>query len=134
MTSYVPGRSTALVSDWSKTGIGYTLQQKHCKCTGMALNCCTTGWKVVCIGSRFLTKSEGNYAAIEGELLGVLFALEKTRLWTVGDKQLYIFTDHKPLVGLLMNKNIDDISTSKLQRMVERTRKWNLNVHHVPGL
>ena len=58
--TYVPGKATALVTDWSRTGIGYVLMQKHCRCMGLALNCCNTGWRIVCIGSRFLSKAEAN--------------------------------------------------------------------------
>ena len=60
---------------------------------GLSLNCCSTGWKGICIGSRYLTKTEQNYSAVDGELLAVVFALEKTKLWTLGDTNLNIFTD-----------------------------------------
>ena len=76
--TYVAGRPTALVTDWSKTGIGYILIQKHCRCTGLVVNCCNTGWRIICIGSRFLTKTEQNYSAVAGEPLGVTWAIEKT--------------------------------------------------------
>ena len=132
--TYVEGKPTALVTDWSRTGIGYVLVQKHCRCMGLAINCCNTGWRIVCIGSRFLTKTEANYSAVKGELLGVVWALEKTKLWTLGDKQLTLFTDHKPLLGLLGNRSMDDIPNPELQRLAEKTLRWNLQVCHVPGL
>ena len=112
--TYVKGHPTALVTDWSKTGVGYVLMQKHCRCTGLVLNCCSTGWKCVSIGSRFLSKAEENYAAIEGEMMGIVYALEKTKMWTLGDENLNIFTDHKPIVGMMTNKNVDDIPNTRL--------------------
>ena len=38
---------------------------------------------------------------MEGELLGLLLALRKTRFWTLGCPDLMLFTDLKSLVGLV---------------------------------
>ena len=76
--TYIPGKPTALVTDWSRSGIGYVLLQKHCKCTGLVVNCCEMGWKKIWKGISFLTPTESNYAAVVGEMLGVAWALEKT--------------------------------------------------------
>ena len=81
--TYVPELVTALISDWSKVGIGYMLTQKKCSCMGIQIDCCPKGWAVICMGSRFLTQAEKNYSAIEGELLGITWALEKTKFWTM---------------------------------------------------
>ena len=75
--TYVQGKPTGLVTDWSRSGIGYILMQKHCQCSGMVVNCCEQGWKTIAIGSRFLTDAESKYAEIVGELLGIAWALEK---------------------------------------------------------
>ena len=105
--TFVMGKITALVTDFSKTGVGYLLLQKHCKCSGIELKCCISGWKVICVGSRFCLKAEQRYSAIEGELMGISWALEKTKMWTLGNPSLHIFTDHKPIIDLLTNKNLD---------------------------
>ena len=39
-------RKTCLATDWSKTGIGAWLLQKHCKCDSSKPFCCPTGWHV----------------------------------------------------------------------------------------
>ena len=36
-------KSTYLATDWSKTGIGYVLLQKHCTCPCEKLSCCHDG-------------------------------------------------------------------------------------------
>ena len=46
-------RRTCLRSDWSKSGIGYFLSQKHCKCAQLLPGCCDYGWKITLAGSRF---------------------------------------------------------------------------------
>ena len=97
---YVTGKPTALLSDCSKSGIGYTLMQKHCRC----LTCCNTGWGKNFILSKFLTEPEMNYAAVERKLLGVTWALEKTRLWNLEDFLLMVFSDHKPYLRIIGNK------------------------------
>ena len=131
---YEMGKTTALVSDWSKTGLGYALLQKHCFCSGKVINCCARGWKLVCMGSRFCTQTESKYSAIEGELLALTFALEKSRYWTLGNPDLVVFVDHKPLLGLLKNKDIDTIENPRLNRLMIKTLKWNFEIHHVAGL
>ena len=35
--------TTALISDWSKVGIGYMLLEKRCKCMGVSVEFCKTG-------------------------------------------------------------------------------------------
>ena len=37
-------KETAIVTDWSKKGIGYLLLQKFCGCQKLDVNCCKTGW------------------------------------------------------------------------------------------
>jgi len=50
---------TCLQPDWSKTGLGYLLLQKHCTCSlDNAPICCPDGWKLVFAGSRFTQGAE----------------------------------------------------------------------------
>ena len=50
---YDPRKSTALCTDWSKTGIGFVLLQKECDCEEISRICCKPGWRLVYAGSRF---------------------------------------------------------------------------------
>ena len=63
-------KPTALVTDWSKTGVGFWLLQKHCSCKNSDIFCCTDGWKTTLVGSRFTHPAESRYAPVEGEALG----------------------------------------------------------------
>ena len=95
------GRMTALSTDYSKTGIGFWLLQRHCSCDTGIPGCCTDGWRIVLAGSRFLSRTESNYCPLEGEALGVAWALEQTRYFTLGCSDLLVVVDHEPLVKIL---------------------------------
>ena len=94
ITRYDKDRWTALLTDWSRAGIGYIMTQKHCDCPGIHPLCCVAGWRVCMIGSSFLAPAETRYGAIEGECLGVVNALHKSRYYTMGCDKLIVCTDH----------------------------------------
>ena len=64
-------KSTCLVTDWSKYGIGFWLLQRNCNCEKLAPFCCRGGWQIALVGSRFTHAAEYRYAPIEGEVLAV---------------------------------------------------------------
>ena len=136
--SYDPARVTALLTDWCKHGVGFVMMQKHCHCptkqdgTPNTL-CCTTGWLVCMVGSRFTHTAEANYAATEGELLALADALHKTKYFTLGCPNLILGTDHMPLLGLLENRNLDSIDNPRLVRLKEKTLGWSFTVVYIPG-
>ena len=68
-------------------------------------------------GSRFLSSAGRNYAPVEGEALGVAWALEQTRFFTMGCSDLLVVVDHKPLVKLLGDRRLDEIDTPRLFRI-----------------
>ena len=78
---------------------------------------------VICVGSRFCTPAEAKYHPIEGELLGVTWALEKTGYYTLGCEKLLVMVDHKPLLGLLGNRELGEISNPRLEGLTERTMR-----------
>ena len=69
--SFTLGAWTCLITDWSRTGVGYVLWQKRCSCVEIRPGCCTNGWAMILCGSRFCTPAESRYHPIEGELLAV---------------------------------------------------------------
>ena len=97
-------KPTCLTTDWSKTGIGFWLMQKHCICVSAEPGCCNTGWKVSMVGSRFTQQSESNYAPIEGEALVVVHALDKARFFVLGCSDLTVVVGHKPLLGVFTDR------------------------------
>ena len=115
------GRPTSLATDWSKSGFGFWLTQKHCDCQPIKPLCCTSGWRVTLVGSRFTSSAESRYAPIEVESLAVAVvdALEKSRHFVLGCDNLIIAVDHKPLVKVFGDRSLHDIehpTPSKPQR------------------
>ena len=118
-------RDTVIIRDWSKTGVGFILIKKHCNCSSITPICCKDGWKLCLIGSRFCSAAESRYAPIEGEALGVAWALDKARHYVMGCPFLYVGVDHKPLLGLYSTgKALADIPNSRLCNLVERATRF----------
>ena len=126
-------RRTCLRTDWSKSGIGYYLSQKHCLCSSRSPGCCDDGWKITLAGSRFLSSTEQRYAPVEGEMLAVAWSLEQTKYFTQGCDNLLVVTDHKPLVKLLGDRTLDEIHNTRLFRIKQRTLLWRFEIEHQPG-
>ena len=131
--SYQLGSHTFLVTDWSRFGIGFVLWQKTCSCQDIHPSCCKNGWIMVLCGSRYCTPAEIRYHPIEGELLGVVWALHKTRQYTLGCDKLLILVDHKSILGLLTNREIGDIDNPRLEHLAEKLLRWQFSIEHVAG-
>ena len=128
-----PKRVSAISTDWSKDGTGFLLTQKYCNCKRVAPHCCKDGWKLVLAGSKFNSKPESNYAPIEGECLAVVRALHKCRYFVLGCENLVVATDHKPLVKILGDRNMEEICNPRLFKLKERTLKYKFTLIHVAG-
>ena len=128
-----PKKKTALTTDWSKVGTGFSLIQKHCSCPDQIPFCCQDGWKLVFAGSQFNTRAESNYAPVEGEALAVVKALQKTRYFVQGNDDLLVVTDHKPLLRLFGNRKLEEIYNPRLLSLKEKTLIYRFKIIHLPG-
>ena len=126
-------RTTCLATDWSKSGIGYFLSQKYCNCSDITPICCDNGWKLVMAGSRFTKPAESRYHPVEGEALAVAYGLHKTRYYILGCKQLIVATDHRPLLKIFGDRNLEDIANPRLLNFKEKTLQYTFEIVHVPG-
>ena len=127
-------RNTCLQTDWSKDGIGYLLLQQYCHCkSDRSPLCCKDGWKLVFAGSRFTRGAERNYAPTEGEALSVAWGLEHARMFVLGCERLIISTDHKPLIGILGDRELSSISNTRLLGLKQRTLPFKFTIQHNPG-
>ena len=125
-------RETMLLTDWSKTGVGYLLQhqQKHCQCPmDNAPHCGVGHWRTILVGSRFLKDAETRYAPVEGEALALVFGLESTRDYCMGNPKLTIGVDHKPLVSIMGDKLLDP----RLRNLKDKTLMYKFAIKHIPG-
>ena len=126
-------RITCLSTDWSKSGIGYYLSQKHCKCDSTTPGCCKDGSRITLAGSRHLKPAESRYAPVEGEALAIIWSLKQTKYFTLGCNQLTIITDHKPLIKLFGDRTLDEIQNMRLFKLKEKSMHWMFKIVHRPG-
>ena len=132
--SFDPALPTALATDWAKFGLGFWLTQKHCNCSSQTPGCCKTGWQTVYCGSRFCSSAESRYHPIEGEALATVNGLDKCRFFILGLSNLLLCLDHKPLLGILGDKNnIEEIHNPRLLNFKLKSMLYKFKVVHVPG-
>ena len=67
-------------------------------------------------------------------MLGLVFGLEKSKIWTLGNKNLILVIDHKPILGLLKNKDLGSIANPRLAKLAEKTLRWAYTLQHIPGV
>ena len=115
LAAYDPSLPTMLQTDASRLkGLGYALLQQH-----------DTKWRLIQCGSRFITETESRYSMIELELLGVVWAARKCKLYLQGLQHFDLIVDHKPLVPILNSYTLDMIETPRIQRLKEKLQLYN---------
>ena len=69
---------------------------------------------------------------VELELAGIVFALESSKFYCLGAKNITVWTDHQALVDL-QNKSYDQIDNKRLVRLFERICHYNVTIKYIPG-
>ena len=124
LSFYDPSRPMFLRTDASHLHrLGFILMQKQDD----------NSWHIVQCGSRFLTETESRYAAIELELLGIVWTIKKCRLFLSGLSLLCIFTDHKPLTPPFNSKQLGEIENSRLQQLRMKILEYSVTASWVKG-
>ena len=88
-------------------------------------------WRPVAYNSRSMSDAEKRYPQIDKEALAVTWACERFSDLLIG-MTFKIETDHKPLISLLGNKDLD-ILPPRVQRFRIRLMRFNYNIVYVPG-
>ena len=78
-----------------------------------------------------LTPTETRYAQIKKELLAIVFACDHFEAYVYGREAVQVETDHQPLVSIV--KKPLNSAPSRLQRMLLRLQKYNLNLKYNRG-
>jgi len=86
------------------------------------------------VGSRFTHPAESRYKPIEGEALAVGDSLDKARYFVLGCRDLIIAVDHKPLLRVLGDRSLEDISNTRLRNLKEKTLRYRFRMIHIPGV
>ena len=116
---YDESKALKVSTDASKDGIGAVLLQE------------TEGqWMPVAYASRSMTAAERNYAQIEKEQLGVVFACERFHVY-IYVRRVIVETDHCPLIAI-SRKHLCD-APPRLQRLLLRIQKYDLKLEYTPG-
>ena len=109
------GSELRLETDASKLkGLGFVLWQKQ-----------DTGWRIIQCGSRYLSDTESRYAVIELELLAIVWAVKKCKLFLSGT-QFRVITDHRSLVPIINAYSLDQIENPRLLRMMLKLQSFQL--------
>ena len=123
LSHFDPSLPTMLQTDAARRkGLGYALLQRH-----------GNHWRLVQCGSRFLSDTETRYAMVELELLAVVWALKKCRVFLQGFPHFDILVDHRPLLPILNDFTLDSIENSRLQRLKEKTSLFNFTTKWISG-
>ena len=68
-------------------------------------------------GSRFVTETESNYAMVELELLAVVWAMRKCRIYLQGLPSFELMVDHKLLKSILNIQTLNMVDNPRIQRL-----------------
>jgi len=101
--------------DASRSGIGAVLLQEG---------------KPVAYASKSLTPTQQRYAAIEQEMLAVVFGCQSFHQYIYG-KKVQIESDHKPLESI-MKKALQN-TPPRLQRMLLALQKYDMDLKYLAG-
>jgi len=113
---YDVSEEVTLQCDASERGLGATLMQKG---------------QPVAFASRTLSTTEQRYAQIEKECLAIVFGCEKFSQYILRRDKVTVESDHKPLQSIFKKSLLH--APMRLQRMMLRLQRYNLDVVYKPG-
>lgn len=89
--------------------------------------------KPVAYASRTLSTTERNYGHLDKEVLAVVFAVKKFHQFLIG-RHFKIYTDHKPLLGLLSPERAAPLmASSRMQRWALTLLAYEYELLYRPG-
>ena len=113
------GYQLSPVTDASTVGMGAAL---------LHVNEATEDTRVLGFWSHHLSKAEQNYSATKLELMGVVLALEHFADQVIGE-EVMVYTDHKPLLGLLWKREPPAV----IWRWIQRLAIFQIQLRYLKG-
>ena len=90
-------------------------------------------WHLLQCGSRHVSRTEARYSATEIELLAVVWAVGKARLYLAGS-DFELIVDHRPLVPIINSKTLDELSSPRIIRLKEKLSMYRKTAVGRPGV
>ena len=81
--------------------------------------------------SRTLTATQINYAQIEKKYLAIVFGCQHFNQYIARTEKVTVESDHKPLQAIFKKSILT--APSRLQKMLLRLQRYNLEVHYKKG-
>lgn len=137
LSPFDPLKKSYLVSDASKTGIGFLLLQdaevedQASRMKGMREKVDLSRKRLVWCGSAALSQTQYRYPPVMLELLAAVFSMESCAYYLKGGPPFVYISDHLPLKSIL-KKNIEDIPP-RLLPLVERTMCFDFETRFIKG-
>ena len=120
---YNPNQMCELLTDASNlNGIGFALTQLDENNHRRIIQC----------GSRSLSPAERNYAVVELELLAIVWAIKKCRVY-LANRRFKVVTDHRPLIGLVAKDSLDYLDNRRLVSFMDKISGYDFEIEWVPG-
>ena len=113
---YDTNKEVTLQCNASEKGLGATLLQSG---------------QSVAFASRTLSMTERRYAQIEKECLAIVFGCQKFSQYITRRTKVTVESDHKPLISIFKKSLLE--GPCRLQRMMLRLQRYNLDVTYKPG-
>ena len=115
-----------LVIDASQLGLAYCLYQ-HLDDSNPE-----EGIQIISCNSTCLTEAQTRYGVTELECLALVFAARSCHFWFMGSKKINLLTDCSAIRELIM-KDINEITSPRLQRLMEKVNHYSWDVTHISG-
>ena len=115
------GRETTLYTDASSEGLSMILmQKKQNEDKQLFILAASTGLK----------ESHKRYSTFELEMMGVVWALKKVRVYLFGGHPILVLTDHASLAEI-ESRPLDPYAPCRMQRALEDILSYNVRIQHV---
>ena len=84
---------------------------------------------IIQLSSTGLKPNQKNRSIVEIDLLGIVWALEHSRFYTVANPNVHVILDHSSILGIV-RKSLTEINNTRIVRLLEQVCHCSLNFSH----